>query len=91
MSCSELNDSDHRMDCAPYYQHPFRYSIDLKEELRKAVEEERYEDAAKLRDGFVPRIVFTQGKGYHISFDKEDTDENGYKNCGMLRYKTPNT
>lgn len=60
MSCSELNDSDHSMDCAPYYNVWSRdfTVIDLKYELRKAIEEERYEDAAKLRDGIAPKVVY---------------------------------
>ena len=53
-----------------HYQSPFMFSIDLKEELRKAIEEERYEDAAKLRDGIVPNIVYDIKKRQHnISYD----------------------
>lgn len=45
------------MDCAPYYHSSLTFSIDVKKELHKAVEEERYEDAALLRDGGIPETV----------------------------------
>lgn len=56
MNCSELDDNS-SMDCAPYYQSPFMFSIDVKKEMYKAVEEERCEDAAMLRDGEIPESV----------------------------------